>query len=117
MESPRFIGPFQILKRMNKVTYRLQLPAQYRIISPSFHVSLLRPMVQGPLQVSDPSGSDNTPPAIVVEGSPAYIVRELIDSRRRGGRLQYLVDWEGYGPEERSWEAAVDVLDPLLVAN
>ena len=53
----------------------------------------------------------------MVEGSPAYIVRELINSRGRGGRLQYLVDWESYGPEERSWEAAVDVLDPLLVSE
>ncbi len=110
--SPRYVGPFKISRQITPVSFRLELPSNYRI-SPTFHVSLLKPS-GGPRGASEEGAEPQTPPPILVDGEEAYRVHELLDSRRRGGMLQYLVDWEGFGPEERSWVNSGDILDPTL---
>ncbi|KAM9442671.1 uncharacterized protein ACWYII_014547 [Salvelinus alpinus] len=57
------------------------------------------------------------PPSHVIDGQPVYRVRRLLSVRPRGRGFQYLVNWECYGPEERCWVPAKDILDPALIAN
>ena len=33
-----------------------------------------------------------------------YEVAKVLDSRRKNRIIEYLVDWKGYGEEERQWE-------------
>jgi hypothetical protein len=40
--APRFIGPFKILKRRDKVDYQLELPPQLSDVHDVFHVSELK---------------------------------------------------------------------------
>ncbi|KAI2647423.1 Transposon Tf2-11 polyprotein [Labeo rohita] len=112
--SPRYIGPFKIPRQINDVTFQLQLPPRYHI-HPTFHVSLLKPFF--PSATKPPGAELEPPPPEVLDQPSIYSVREILDSCRRGGHLDYLLDWEGYGPEERSWVPRDDVLDPMLLAD
>ncbi|KAK3548155.1 hypothetical protein QTP70_004849 [Hemibagrus guttatus] len=117
--SPKFVGPFEIICQVNPVAYRLRLPASYHIC-PTFHVILHLPHLL--LKPAHPLGSGETPsveppPALDIEGSLAYLVQALLDSRWVRSRIQYLVDWEGYRPKQRSWVDAANILDPSLAED
>ena len=46
--SPRFVGPFEILKRIGKVAYELALPPTLARVHNVFHVSMLRKYILDP---------------------------------------------------------------------
>ena len=93
---PRFIGPFPVEECVNDQAFRLKLPASMRLHN-VFHVSLLEPYRE--------DGSYQPPPATVfIDGDIRYDVAEVLDARSTGSRRQFLVRWEGYGPEHDTWE-------------
>ena len=100
------MGPFPVLEVVGegKLAFKLELPAQMRI-HPVFHVSLLEPYRESTLpgRVQEPALP------IEVEGEVEYEVAEILDSKVERGRLKYLVDWVGCGPEERTWEPVENV--------
>ena len=51
--SPRFIGPFEILEKVDTVAYRLVLPPSLSSVHEVFHVSMLQKYTPDPTHVVD----------------------------------------------------------------
>ena len=93
----RRLGPFNIIGQVGTSFFRLDLPSSMHI-HPVFHVSLLEPHVANTF----PRRIERIPRPIQVDGLPEFEVREILDSRIRCRKVEYLVDWVGYGISERS---------------
>lgn len=94
--SPHYVGLYKIIRQVNPVTYRLELPRHSRIL-PSFHVSQLKPVISGPLAEAVPPAE---PLALLdVDRVPAFTVSKVLKSCHRESQPEYLVDWERYGPK------------------
>ncbi|XP_041423618.1 uncharacterized protein LOC121395101 [Xenopus laevis] len=108
----RFLGPFTICRQINSVSFQLKLPNSYRI-HPVFHAALLKPVVHHHF----PGRSFPPPPPVIVDNQEEFVVEQILDVRRRGKRLQYLIKWKGYGPEENSWEPSSNIHAPRLLTQ
>ena len=109
--APRYVGPYRVESVVNPVAVRLALPSSLRV-HPVFHVSLLKPVVSSRLS---PPAPLPPPPRLLDDGDQVWDVERLLAVRRRGRGFQYLVDWVGYGPEDRSWVPRSYLADPALL--
>ena len=49
--SPRYVGLFEVLRRIGKVAYELKLPSELASIHPVFHISLLKKCIGDPISI------------------------------------------------------------------
>ena len=97
--KPKREGPFSITEVLGPVTYRLRLPATWRIHN-VFHAALLRPYKENEVY-----GENFTePPAELEEGEEVYEVETILNHRKRGRGYQYFIKWRGYPITDASWE-------------
>ena len=109
--APRYVGPYRVESVVNPAAVRLALPPSLKV-HPVFHVSLLKPVVTSSLA---PPAPLPPPPRVLDDGDLVWEVERLLAVRRRGRGFQYLVDWVGYGPEDRSWVPRSYLADPALL--
>ncbi|KAA1116677.1 hypothetical protein PGT21_050140 [Puccinia graminis f. sp. tritici] len=101
----RWLGPFQISKKISQSAYKLTLPLSMQGVHPVFHVSVLRK--HNPDTIT--GRRHPSPEPVQVNNEEEWEVEGVLDCRRRGKKVEYLVSWKGFGPEENSWEPKVNL--------
>ena len=102
--TPRFLGPFVVLKRSSANTHRLDFPPSIRA-HPNVNVKFLRPFVApSALHPDTPA-----PPPVTIDGHREHEVEAIIDHELWRGRPCHLVQWRGHSRDDSTWKAASDL--------
>ncbi|KAK5775710.1 hypothetical protein PVK06_043642 [Gossypium arboreum] len=101
--SPRFIGPYRILKRVGPVAYQLELPSELNRIHDVFHVSMLRRYRSDPTHVV-PVAEIEVRTDLTFEEELVQILDRDVKVLRRKTVPLVKVLWRNHGREEATWE-------------
>ena len=108
--APRYIGPFEILDRVEGVSYRLALPPWMSQVHPIFHVSMLQKYVSDPthiLLVQDISVGED----VTYEEEPIAIIDRETRRLRNKDITMVKVQWHRHSPEKCTWETEHAMMD------
>ncbi|MBW0497430.1 hypothetical protein O181_037145 [Austropuccinia psidii MF-1] len=79
--SERWLGQFEVLKKIGSHAYHLKLPQKWKSVHPVFHVSLLEQVKQS----SIPNCNQLPPPPVLVEEQEEWEVAQVLDSKLKRG--------------------------------
>ena len=102
--APRYIGPFEILDRVGRVSYRLALPPHLSQVHPVFHISLLQKYVPDAMHVL-PVQEITVDDELSYEESPIAIVDRQTKKLRNKEIVMVKVQWQRHSIEECTWES------------
>lgn len=101
--SPRYVGPFPVVARVGKLSYRLELPQSMRGVHNVFHVSMLRKCLEDSerLILSEPIIIEQD---LTLESHPSKIIDES-ERVLRHRKLKYVkILWTNQTEREATWE-------------
>ncbi|MBW0488467.1 hypothetical protein O181_028182 [Austropuccinia psidii MF-1] len=75
--SERWVGPFEVIKKIGSHAYHLKLPQKLKYVHPIFHMSLLEPVKQSGI----PNSNQLPPPPVLVEEQEEWEVAQVLDSK------------------------------------
>ena len=109
--KPRFMGPFKVQRMVGNAAVKLELPSSWSRIHDVLHVSLVKPYYS---KSGEPSTVCPPKPVQWLKGEPIFTVDKLLGHRfvglGRRKKLEYLVRWKDYGPENDTWEPRKNLL-------
>ncbi|WMV50494.1 hypothetical protein MTR67_043879 [Solanum verrucosum] len=108
--SPRYVGPYKILKRVGNVAYELELPAELAVVHPVFHISLLKKCV-GDTTLIVPLENVIVKDSLTYEEAPVEILDRQVPNLRNKEVASVKVLWRSQSVEGTTWEAKEAMMD------
>ena len=100
--SPKWVGPFMIIRQKHKDSFKLDLQGRFKVHL-VFHVNLLKPWIDSD-ESEFPNHHQDPPSPVIINNQEEFVVHSIVNKRTRYGKTEYLVTWEGYRPEDSTWE-------------
>ncbi|KAK6930374.1 Chromo domain [Dillenia turbinata] len=101
----RYDGPFEVVRRIGKVAYKLKLPDRLKLHD-TFHVSFLKPYYDD-AEDGERSSAQRPPPTVrdfFEKEVDTILQHRVIRWGKSNKRYEYLVAWRGEPIEEATWE-------------
>ena len=102
--SPRYVGPFRVLRRIGKVAYELALPPSMAGVHPVFHVSMLRGVIGDLSHILPSKVASIIQPSLRYEEEPVRILDRQVRKLRSKEIASIKVQWSNHGEDEATWE-------------
>ncbi|XP_027922703.1 uncharacterized protein LOC114180588 [Vigna unguiculata] len=105
--SPKFLGPYQISRRIGPVTYEIALPPQLANLHPVFHVSQLRKYVFDPSHVLE-ADDVQIREDLTMEVPPITLEDSKVEKRQGKSVRLVKVIWDRR-TDDSTWELEEDM--------
>ncbi|WMV40960.1 hypothetical protein MTR67_034345 [Solanum verrucosum] len=102
--SPRYIGPYRIIKRVGNVAYELELPSELESVYLVFHISMLKKCMCIPSLII-PTENIGIKDSLSYEEIPVQILDRQVHKLRTTNVALVNVLWRNQFVEEATWEA------------
>ncbi|WMV41603.1 hypothetical protein MTR67_034988 [Solanum verrucosum] len=106
--SPRYVGPYEILKRVGKVAYEFKLPIELAPIHSVFHISMLKKCIGDPVSILPLEGL-----GVNENLSDEEVSVEILDHQLKKLRNKEVssvkVLWRNHLVEGATWEHEADM--------
>ena len=100
-------GPFKVIWLIGSYAYELALPYGAGKVNPVYHISFLEPYHRNQI----PGSRSPTPQPAVDLGDDIWEVEKVLATKVRRKKVQYLIRWKGFGPDEDTWEPWENIED------
>ena len=111
--TPRYTGPFEVIKVVGKAAYQLRLPTQFSGVHDVFHVSMLRKCQSDTTSIVDLED-------IEIQDGATYEKQpvKILDTKEKvlQNKIIQLVKvlWQHHGVEEATWESELEMREKYL---